>query len=255
MKISLSQIAPKLSRDNFNKHLEQIELSKKNGSDLIVFPELSLNGYMMMDLVFEDAYKSEELNLFKKASLEIDILLGVALRDGHKIYNSAIYFSKGKILNIHHKNVLPNYGMFQEARFFFSGNTLESFESDFGTAISVICEDLWSANIIEKIVSIKPDIVYVLSASPARVFENDGLGIEKQWDSILKTTANLSGAYVVFVNRVGFEDGLGFWGGSRVIDANSSIELKAPLFEESLVSIELSHKISQTKKYLLRIES
>jgi len=255
MKVSLSQISTKLSRDNLSKHLEQIEIAKKNRSDVIVFPELSMNGYSMMDLVFEDAYEINEFDVLKKKSVDIDILIGVALREGYKIYNSAVYFSKGEILNIYHKNVLPNYGMFQEARFFFSGNEIETYKTDFGVALSVICEDLWSANTIEKIVSLKPDIVYVMASSPARVFEDNGLEIEKQWDAILKTTAGLSGTYVVFVNRVGFEDGLGFWGGSRVVNAKSSVELKAPLFEECLLDVELSHKLSSTKKYLLRIES
>jgi len=255
MKVSLSQISSKLSRDNVEKHIDYIKKAVEQESDVVVFPELSLNGYSMMDLVFEDAYGVEELEIFKKESKKIDILLGVALKISHKIYNSAVYFSNGEIVKIYHKNILPNYGMFQEARFFFAGNETDTFKTDFGTALIVICEDLWSAKTIEKIASQKPDIVYVLSASPARVFEDDGLEIEKQWDAILKTTAGLSGTYVIFVNRVGFEDGLGFWGGSRVINARSRIELKAPLFEESLNTAELSHKLSDTKKYFLRIES
>ncbi len=255
MKLSISQISPKLSRDNIKKHIKMIDLAIKNDSDLVVFPELSLNGYLMMDLVFEEAYDVDELDIFKAKSKEIDILLGVALREEHKIFNSAIYFSNGEILHIYHKNILPNYGMFQEARFFFAGKDIESFECGFGTAVCVICEDLWSAKTVEKIASLKPDIVFVLSASPARVFEDNGLMIQKQWRSILETTANLSGSYVIFANRVGFEDGLGFWGGSRVIDANGKAELKLPLFEESLMDMELSHKISENRKYLLRIES
>jgi predicted amidohydrolase len=92
MKLSLSQINSKLSRDNIEKHLKMISSAKEEGSSLVVFPELSLNGYNMMDLVFEDAYEIGELELFKSESRDIDILLGVALREGHKIYNSAVYF-------------------------------------------------------------------------------------------------------------------------------------------------------------------
>ncbi len=255
MKLSLSQINSKLSRGNLEKHLYYIKIAKNSGSDLIIFPELSLNGYSMMDLVFEDAYDVNDLDILKNESKDIDILVGVALRIGYKIFNSAIYFSRGEIINIYHKNTLPNYGMFQEARFFFAANTVESFETKFGSAICVICEDLWNAKIIEKIVSVKPDFIYILSASPARGFSVDGLEIERKWNNILSATAVLSGTYTIFVNRVGFEDGLGFWGGSRVINPKGLIEKKASLFEEELFEIELSNNLSKTEKYLLRINN
>ncbi len=255
MKLSLSQISSKLSRDNLEKHLHYIQIAKDNKSDLIIFPELSLNGYSMMDLVFEDAYDTDELNVLKDESRYIDILVGAALRVGYKIFNSAIYFSEGEIINIYHKNTLPNYGMFQEARFFFAGNTIDSFETKFGSVICVICEDLWNVKIIEKIVSVKPDIIYILSASPARGFSENGIEIERKWNNILGTTASLSGTYTVFVNRVGFEDGLGFWGGSRVMNPRGLVEKKASLFEEELLEVDLSNNLSKTEKYLLRINS
>jgi predicted amidohydrolase len=255
MKLSLSQINSKLSRDNLEKHLYYIKTAKNNGSNLIIFPELSLNGYSMMDLVYEDAYEVSELNTLKNESKDIDILVGVALRVGYKIFNSAIYFSNGEVINIYHKNTLPNYGMFQEARFFFAGDMVDSFETKFGSVISVICEDLWNVKIIEKIVSIKPDFIYILSASPARGFDTNGLEIERKWNNILSTTAGLSGTYTIFVNRVGFEDGLGFWGGSRVVNPKGLIEKKASLFEEELLEIELFNNLSKTEKYLLRINN
>lgn len=255
MKISLAQIKPKLSKDNIKKHICYIQKAIDENSDVIVFPELSLNGYSMMDLVYEDAYEIEEFGEIKNLSKDIDIIAGVALRQKHKIFNSAIYFSQGEIVQIYHKNSLPNYGMFQEARFFFAGDSLEEFETRFGTAVMVICEDLWNSKIIDKIVSIKPDLIYVISASPARGFEDDGLEIEHRWSSILSTTASLSGTHTVFVNRVGFEDGLGFWGGSRVIDPKGKIIKKAKLFEEEQIHIQISKQLSYTQKYMLRMNN
>jgi len=252
MKAALCQISPKLSKDNLALHIEQIEIAKKS-ADVIIFPELSMSGYMLMDSVFEDAYELSELDLFKELSTDIDIIFGAALRVGHKIYNSSLYYSKGDLLSIHHKNILPNYGMFQEARFFFKGKDLEFFESDFGKTAMVICEDMWNSKVIDKIVSNKPDFIYVLAASPARGFEDDGLMIEKKWNDILSSVSILCGANVLFVNRVGFEDGLGFWGGSRVISPNAKLEYKAKLFEKDLIIAELNHRLSKTEKYLLRI--
>ncbi len=131
MKIVLSQISPKLSRDNFDLHENAIR-EVSDIADVIVFPELSMNGYMLMDSVYEDAFLLGELSLFEELSNDIDIIIGAATKEEHKIYNSALYFSEGKLLGIHHKNNLPNYGMFQESRFFFAGDTLKSFQTKHG---------------------------------------------------------------------------------------------------------------------------
>ncbi len=252
MKISLSQIKPKLSRENIENHIHCIDRAIERGSNLIVFPELSLNGYNLMDLVFEDAYTVDELEIFVKKSKDIDILLGVALREKDRIYNSSVYFRSEEVLNIHHKNILPNYGMFEEARFFFEGDSIEPFETKHGRAVSVICEDLWSSSVIQKITSSRVDIIYVISASPARGFRDEKLEIERKWESILSTAALLSGAYTVFVNRVGFEDGMGFWGGSMAVNPNGEVEKRAKLFEEDFLEVALSKQLSKTQKYLLR---
>ena len=253
MVVSLAQISPKLSQDNFQKHFENIEKSIGK-ADVIVFPELSMNGYLLKDSVYEDAFDLEELKEFREKSKKIDIILGVALKVKHKIYNSSIYFSGGKVLHIHHKNHLPNYGMFQESRFYFAGESVEMFENRGSKIITVICEDLWSSEVVDIIASQKPDIVYVLANSPSRGFFKSGLEIENKWETFLKTTAMLSGAYVVFCNRTGFEDGLGFWGGSRIIEPNGKVVNIAKKFKEDLIFTKLNHQISFTQKYLLRIE-
>ncbi len=251
MIIAISQISPKLSRNNFSLH--KMEISKAIGNaDIIVFPELSLNGYMLMDSVYEDAFFLEELKVFEEFSHEIDIIIGAATKETHKIFNSALYFSKGKLLSIHHKNILPNYGMFQEARFFFRGEMVNSFETPFGKAIMIVCEDLWSSHIIDYIATKKPAIVYVIANSPARDFKDNELGIERKWDKILSTTAILSGSHVVFANRVGFEDGLGFWGGSKIINPSGETTAQAALFDREQLFGAINHSVSSVKKYLLR---
>lgn len=251
MKISLFQNAPKLRKTT----LAELENSLKNvETDLVVLPELSLNGYLLKDAVFEDAYELFEIEEIAQLSKDKDIVFGCALRVKHKIYNSAIYCSNGVIKHIHHKNVLPNYGLFQEARFFFEGEELSSFDTKFGETMIVICEEMFSAKVIEKIASIKPQLVLVLSNSPTRGFEEQGLLIEHQWTSLLSSSAILSGAHVAFVNRVGFEDGLGFWGGSRFINPKGEIIKKAQLFEEEILEGNIDTHLSKTQKYLLRIK-
>jgi predicted amidohydrolase len=244
MKIAIAQIASKLSPFNLQKHKSFIE---KTDANLVVFPELSMNGYKIKDALLEDAFS---LDFFEKLSFNKDVVLGAAIRESGKIYNSALYL--GEKIFIHHKVHLPTYGVFEEGRFFFSGNEFKYFNSKYGKIIMLICEDVFSKDAISFVASNKPDLVIVLSASPAREFIDDGLLIEKQWDSLLKTLALLSGGYVIFANRVGFEDGLGFWGGSRVINPKGEIEIKASYFEEELIEIELNHKLTFTQKYFLR---
>jgi len=251
IKVTLAQISPKLSKNNIALHEEIIKKEIKN-SDIVIFPELSLNGYLLMDRVYDDAYVVEELETFKTLSVDIDIVLGVALREEHRIYNSAIYFSGGEIVWIHHKNNLPNYGMFEEARFFFKGDSLELFDTKFGTAMMVVCEDMWSSKVIDKIAEDKPDMLFVIANSPTRGFTDNGLAIKDKWVSVLKTISILSGANIVFVNRVGFEDGLGFWGGSMVVGADSVIKKSLELFDSEIVTVDLEKNLSNTQKYMLR---
>jgi predicted amidohydrolase len=254
MRVALAQISPKLSRDNLKLHIDEIKKAK-DSADLIIFPELSMSGYMLMDAVYEDSFELSELSEFEELSKDIDIIIGAVTKESHKIYNSALYFSNGTLAAIHHKNNLPNYGMFQEARFFFKGEGFELVESSFGKCMMVVCEDLWSSKTIDEVALKKPDFLFVIANSPSRDFSDEGLlGIEKQWTRILSTTAILSGAHVIFTNRVGFEDGLGFWGGSKVINPSGKIEKVAKLFERDLLFCEVDHNLSNIQKYLLREE-
>jgi len=246
MKIALAQISPKLSPDNLNKHIEFIN---KTDANLIIFPELSMNGYKIKDALLEDAFS---LEFFKKLKFDKDVVLGAAIKEDGKIYNSALYLSKEIIT--HNKVHLPTYGVFEEGRFFFEGNGFKTFDTKFGKTTMLICEDVFSADAISFVAKEKPDLIIVISASPAREFRDDGLLIEKQWNSLLSTLAILSGGYVAFCNRVGFEDGLGFWGGSRIINPKGEIEVKASYFEEELVEGELNHNLTFTQKYFLRKE-
>lgn len=251
MKLKLIQNIPKLKKMSFEKFQKELAVLD---SDLIIFPELALNGYLLQDAAFEDAYTMKEIEKIATLSTTKDIVFGCALKVEHKVFNSAIYCSNGKVLHVHHKNILPNYGLFQEARFFFEGTEIKSFQTSFGETMMLICEEMFSAKVIEKIASAKPELLIVLANSPARGFEDGGLLIENQWNSLLCAAAILSGAHVAFVNRVGFEDGLGFWGGSRFINSKGEIISKATLFEKEHLDGVLNHHISKTQKYLLRIK-
>ncbi len=251
MTVYLAQIAPQLNRSNLQRILPVIEQSR---AEVIVFPELALNGYLLQDKVYEDAYEIEELMQLQEASKERDIVIGAAIKQEGRTYNSALYFSEGHMLHMHHKMHLPNYGMFEEARYFFKGEQITCFDTSYGKAAMLVCEDLWRASVMATLAELKPDCIYVLAASPSRDFSDAGIGIESQWHALLTSCALLCSSYVIFVNRVGFEDGLGFWGGSRIITAEGACEYRLNNFEEETASVVLNHTLHKVQKWMAKID-
>lgn len=250
MKVALIQYAPRLNRSNLQRVLDIVYKHQEN--DILVFPELALSGYMLQDKLYEDAWSIDELDALTIASVDVDIAIGAAMREEGRIYNCALYFSKGKLLHVHRKMHLPNYGMFEEARYFFKGTAIELFESQFGQSAMLVCEDLWNAQTIATLAQLKPDIIFLHVASPARDFSDEGILIESQWDALAKSTAILCSAYVVFVNRVGFEDGIGFWGGSRVITPRGEVEYRLENFKEDILSVSLNHRLHSVQKWIAK---
>jgi predicted amidohydrolase len=169
----------------------------------------------------------------------VDIAVGVALREDRLFRNAALYFSDAKMHAKHIKVHLPNYGMFEEARYFEDGDSFEVFEAHNKKISMLVCEDIWHESVHEELIRLNPDIILVLAASPARGFSDDGLAIEKKWYAIIKQVAKECRAKLVFVNRVGFEDGLGFWGGSCVVDAEGNIQERLEKFERVVKTLNI----------------
>ena len=238
MRVTLAQIAPKLSRVNLQKVIEIIN-EVKNNTDLIVFPELALSGYLLQDKLREDAWREEELKDVAALSHEVDIAVGAAMRDGELFRNCGLYFSQGKLVAKHIKVHLPNYGMFEEARYFEDGEKFEAFEIGSKRISILVCEDLWHQEVHHELIRLNPDLIVVHVASPARGFDEDNLVIEQKWYAIIQKVAKECNAKLIFVNRVGFEDGLGFWGGSCVVNERGEIIAKLPKFKKMIETIEI----------------
>jgi len=238
MKVTLAQIAPKLNRSNLDK-IVQIIKQNLHESDLIVFPELSLNGYMLQDKLHEDAWDLNELDELKELSKHIDIVVGGAIRDKNNFRNTALYFSDAELLSKHYKVHLPNYGMFEEARYFEAGDMFESFMCRDKKISMLVCEDLWHKSVHEDLIKENPDLIVALVASPARGFVDNGLEIENKWIDIVKTVSKECKSKLIFVNRVGFEDGLGFWGGSCIVNEDTKILHKLPHYRELIKTFEI----------------
>jgi omega-amidase len=241
MRVTLAQISPKLNRTNLGEMIKIIN-SVKESSDLIVFPELSLSGYLLQDKLYEDAYVLEDLDTLRELSKDIDIVVGVALKEENYFRNAGLYYSNAKLISQHNKVHLPNYGMFEEARYFKAGNVFESFLVRENRVSMVVCEDLWHKNVHHDLIEQNPDMIVALVASPARGFGDESLEIEDKWYEIIKTVASECHAKLLFVNRVGFEDGLGFWGGSCVLNENGQTIHKLDKFKKDIQTFNIEEK-------------
>jgi NAD+ synthase (glutamine-hydrolysing) len=247
LNLALAQITAKLGDvdANLEKHLNYIEQAKAQKADLVIFPELSLTGYVLQDLVASVAHKpTEDDPVFKpliKASQDLDIMVGFVHQDHrYRFYIASAYLSGGKVLHVHHKVYLPTYGLFDEGRFFAWGDSVRSFDTRFGRVGMLICEDFWHASPPYLLWLDGADIMLFSSASPGRGL-NDREKLESaRWvERVSKAYASMFTTFVAHCNRVGFEDGLSFWGGATVNDPNGELIARGPYFEEALTSAEL----------------
>jgi N-carbamoylputrescine amidase len=219
--------------------------------DLIVLPEAALTGYFLEGAVYDLALPAERIasdlaELWRGAcaNRSVDIVAGFYENDAGTYYNSALYLhvtpDGERIVHLHRKMFLPTYGVFDEERFLSRGRKLGVFETRFGRAALLVCEDACHA-IVPTIAAIKGARVLVVpSASPGRGIENDGeLGSIAQWREMLRLTAMEHGVFVVYAGLTGFEGGKGMSGSSCVIDPRGAVLAEAPPFDACILRCDL----------------
>jgi len=247
IKIALAQFNTVLGDVNANlrKHLDLIEEARQEGADLVIFPELSLTGYALLDLAVDTAIKPHQddpiFNELLAASQDIDLMFGFVHEDRrHRFYIASAYLADGAISHIHDKIYLPTYGMFDEGRFFAPGEAVRAFNTRFGRVGMLICEDFWHASLPYLLWLDGADILLFASASPGRGLTQDPRLSTSEWvEHTNRAYAGLFTNFVVHVNRVGYEDGLNFWGGSTIFDPNGHLVVRAPDFEPALIIAEI----------------
>ncbi len=248
IRIGMAQIDPALGlpEKNLEIHLRSIEAAEEQDVDLLLFPELSLTGYLLKDMV-PDIARPESDPFFKPlldASARLDLSFGFVERgEDYRCFNSQLYLSGGKRVHLHRKAYLPTYGMFDERRYFAPGELLRSFPTRFGRLAMLICEDLWHPSMPYLAFLDGALGLLVASASPIQGLESTGdTGLPTNaasWDLLLRQHARQYAGFVAFCNRAGVEDGSSFWGGSRLIDAAGERVAEAPLHEPSLLVAEI----------------
>jgi NAD+ synthase (glutamine-hydrolysing) len=241
VRIAIAQCSPALGamKRNLEMHREWIAKARAAKARLVVFPELSLTGYYLKDLAADIACAAtdEALAPIAEASRDIDVTAGFVERSADaKLHIAQGYWSGGALRHVHRKVYLPTYGIFDDGRYFGPGDTFATFESAAGVAGMAICEDLWHLSVPYLYAVGGASVIFGPAASPGRgVAEGGDLGTAASCRMMDRFYAQYLTVYVVFANRVGHEDGVGFWGGSEVIAPDGTIVARATEFEEELL--------------------
>ncbi len=257
--VGLAQIYPKLGDvpANLQKHLAYIEQARAAGVDLLLFPELSLTGYQVQDLVPEVALSSTPDDAVFRALLDasrgIDLMVGFVHQDRRKRYTiAAAYLADGQCLHIHHKVYLPTYAMFDEGRYFDAGEQVRAFDTRFGRVGMLICEDFWHMSPPYALWMDGADMLLFHSASPSRGLDaGDRLSGSRWVELVNQAYGSMFTAYVLHCNRVGYEDGKNFWGGSSVVDPDGEFLLRGTYFDECLLTQQIDlNQLHRTRSRL-----
>ena len=243
--VALAQIKPKLGclADNLDMIEAAVEKGIKERAGVVIFPELAMTGYFLKDLVPEVALSidSTEIKRLLALSRHISIAVGfVEVTADYRFYNSAIYLEDGEIRHRHRKVYLPTYGLFDEQRYLARGLRLRSFDTRFGRMGILICEDMWHLSASYVLAMDGATTIICLSSSPGRgIMDEENLGSTTAWQKLNATTAMFLNCRVLYCNRVGYEDGVNFWGGSEAVGPNGEVTARGKILEEDFIIAEI----------------
>jgi predicted amidohydrolase len=263
IRIAIAQCAPALGafRRNLDMHRQWIGRARDAGARLVIFPELSLTGYYLKDLAADVACAADDPQLapIAEASRDIDISAGFVERSADaKLHIAQGHWSGGKLVHVHRKVYLPTYGIFDDGRYFGPGDRFEPYRWAGGTTGVAICEDLWHVSTPYLYAAAGATIVLAPSASPGRgVAEGGDLGTAESCRLMDRFYASYLTLYVVYVNRVGHEDGIAFWGGSEIVAPDGTVTARAAEFDEELLIGEIDPELvarERARNPLLRDE-
>lgn len=222
--------------------------------DVLVFPEAMLTGYFLEGGVREHAMTAEKvlaelaLRHAESGAPPLEVCVGCYELHDDRLHNAAIWLALGGtdagVRHVHRKVFLPTYGVFDEERFVEAGRDVRAFDTRFGRAAMLVCEDAWHS-ITGTIAAVDgAQLIAIIAASPARGVAPDVTHPGQptslaRWDRLAQDIAGEHGVYVALTQLVGFEGGKGFPGGSIVANPAGEILARAPLFEDAMVPVQL----------------
>jgi len=243
LKIALAQISCKRvdKTSNIEKMKAYAEKAKKEDAKLVIFPELSLTDYLVRDLIYELAEPIPGPSVEKMTEIakqnKIYIVFGMpemSKKTESVIYNTAVLVGPEGYIGKYRKMHLPTHSVFEEKRYFRQGYETPVFETQIGRIGLMICYDVFFPEVSRALKLNGAQLIVCISASPA---------VRRKFFEILTAARAIeNNVFLAYVNLVGIEDGLQFWGGSRIISPSGSIIAKAKYDEEDLVVGEIDLK-------------
>jgi len=239
MRLALAQIDPTVGDLDGNRAiiLERLDAAKEAGADVVVFPELAVTGYPPEDLLLRPGFiRAAERSLEQIAAAVHGIvaIVGAPHTEGGHLYNVAAVCADGEVKERVRKELLPNYGVFDEVRYFTPGTDLAPIEIGETKVGVTVCEDMWQPGPpASELARLGARLLINISASPFHI------GKDRAREEMFRTRARDNNATVVFCNMVGGQDELLFDGHSCVIDERGEVIARAPGFEEALLVVDL----------------
>ncbi|HEU5211321.1 MAG TPA: NAD+ synthase [Gaiellaceae bacterium] len=247
MRLALAQINTVVGDldGNRTRILERLDEARSQGADLVLFPELAVTGYPPEDLLLRPGFLRAAERSLHAIALEcrgIAALVGTPHFD-RDLYNACAICASGEIRALYRKRFLPNYGVFDEARYFAAGRDLFLLEHGDVLVGPTVCEDLWQPGPPATELAIAgAQLITNISASPFHV------GKEREREEMLKTRARDNACFIAFCNLVGGQDELIFDGHSVVLDDEGEVLARAPGFEECLLVIDVDPTIAVARR-------
>ena len=253
VRTALLQMKPQKGRyaENLRTAGDAFAQLKDERVDLVVLPEAALTGYFLEGAVYDlalpaDRFAKDLAGAWRAACGDraVDLVCGFYENHAGTYYNSAMYLDvdgeRERVVHVHRKMFLPTYGVFDEERFLSRGRRLNAFDTRFGRAAMLICEDVWHA-LMPTVAAIKgARTLIVPSAPPGRGIEGEtNLSSIARWNEILKATAAEHGVYVLYAGLTGFEGGKGMTGSSCVVTPRGEITVQADAIGAQIVRADL----------------
>ena len=244
MRVALAQIDCVLgdTDENLRKAKEVVAAARERGADLTVFPELSLSGYALGGLAADVAIEAhgETIRSLAEAAGEMAVVVGFCEEGrGFQTYNSAAYLEGGVLIHVHRKLYLPNYRIYEERKHYNPGQSMRAFDTRLGRMAMLICNDAWQTFLPFIAVQDGAQVLIIPADSGSYPSYPELLDTRSYWRGITRFYARMLESYVIFVNRVGRQDNLDFWGYSHVVDPWGTVVAEAPLHEEALITADI----------------
>lgn len=242
IKLALAQFSCK--REDKKANLQKIEeltlKAKQQGVDLVIFPEMSLTGYVVKDQIYELAETIPGPSVQKIETLAkktgMHIVFGmpeVSEKTKATIYNTAVLVGPKGFIGKYHKMYLPTHSVFEEKRYFRPGYEPAAFDTELGKIGLTICYDVFFPEVFRLTRLAGAQLIVCISASPA---------VRRSYFEVLTAARAIENtAYLAYVNLTGVEDGLQFWGGSRLVSPTGDVLVKAKYDEEDFVTSQVDY--------------